>query len=417
MADGAADERGPYRVFLAQGTLYLTGMQLANVTVVLPFIAAEYNLLWVAGLVYAASAVGVALGNALSPFVLARSRSNVHAVIAWSTGAMAAAVALSALSAWSGLFVAAGFLSASLAAGLVSGLSKVAFSESISAKLTERRRRDLVLVQGALGAVTTVLITLLLVPYLTQTQARAGQVDLLWLGAVCLSASAVCAIFIGPVSLADRPREVTFADTYRQGLRAARSQRWFRRYAWIMVFFVPVSLGTPFYSVHASVNHPDTVGCLEVLIISSSVGLLVGAALWRWVSHRHGVRAMLVLCALQGVGAAAICVAIELRQEWDHVWVYSVVFVLATVANQGIFSAGLIWVSRQADEGHRAALLGFGALLIAVESSLVGAALGAYAQNTAIIGPLAALLTLNVLAVLAATVLVPDRRELPPVRV
>ena len=126
---------------------------------------------------------------------------------------------------------------------------------------------------------------------------------------------------------------------------------------------------------------------------------------------------MLVLCALQGVGAAAICVAIELRQEWDHVWVYSVVFVLATVANQGIFSAGLIWVSRQADEGHRAALLGFGALLIAVESSLVGAALGAYAQNTAIIGPLAALLTLNVLAVLAATVLVPDRRELPPVRV
>ena len=42
-------------------------------------------------------------------------------------------------------------------------------------------------------------------------------------------------------------------------------------------------------------------------------------------------------------GAAAICVAIELRQEWDHVWVYLVVFVLATVANQGIFSAGLIW--------------------------------------------------------------------------
>ena len=57
VADGAADERGPYRVFLAQGTLYLTGMQLANVTVVLPLIAAEYNLLWVAGLVYAASAV------------------------------------------------------------------------------------------------------------------------------------------------------------------------------------------------------------------------------------------------------------------------------------------------------------------------------------------------------------------------
>lgn len=415
MTGGAADDRGSYRVFLAQGTLYLTGLQLANITVVLPFIAAEYNLLWVAGLVYAAFAVGVALGNALSPFVLVRSRSNVHAVIAWSTGAMAAAVAVCALSASSGLFVAACFLTASLAAGLVSGLSKVAFSESISDKLTEKRRRDLILVQGALGAVATVVITLLLVPNLTRIQARAGQVDLLWLGVVCLAASGVCAIFIGPVSGADRRRAVTFTDTYREGLRAAQSQRWFRRYAWIMVFFVPVSLGVPFYSVHASVNHPDNVGCLEILIISSSGGLIVGAAVWRWVSHRHGVRAMLVFSGLQGAGAALICVAIEVRQEWDHVWVYSIVFVLATVANQGIFSAGLIWVTRQAGESHRAALLGFGALLIAVESSLVGAALGALAQNAAIMGPLVALLTLNVLAVLAAAVLVPDSRELPPV--
>lgn len=355
------DDRGPYRVYLAQGTLYLTGLQLSNVTVVLPFIAAEYNLLWVAGLVYSASAVGLALGNALSPYVLLRSRTHAHLVIASSTGATAVAVTLSALSAWSGLLVAACFLTATLAIGLVSGLSKVAFSESISNKLTDGRRRDLVLVQGALGAVCTVVITLFLVPYLTRGEPRSGQIELLWLGALCLLASAVCALFIGPVSGAARTQRVTFTDTYRRGFTAVRSQRWFQRYAWTMVLFVPVSLGIPFYSVHASVNHPNTAGCLEILIVSSSVGLILGAALWRWVSRRHGLRAMLVLSAVKGALAAGICCAIEVRQAWDHIWVYAVVFVLATIANQGIFSAGLIWVSGQADQSHRPALLGFGA--------------------------------------------------------
>ncbi|WP_099022492.1 MFS transporter [Mycolicibacterium palauense] len=415
MSGNAADtsaERGRYRVFLSQGTLYITGLQLANVSVVLPFIAAQFDLLWVAGLVYAAYSVGVVVGNSLSPYVLRRSHANLHAVIAGSTGAMAVFVALSGISARTGLLVAAVFLAASLAAGLVSGLSKVAFSEVISSKLSEDRRRDLVLVQGALGAIMTVGITLLLVPYLAQRDPRNSQLDLLWLGAGCLAAAALLAVFIGPVTGVGRRQRVTFADTYREGLAAARSQRWFRYYAAIMVLFVPVSLGTPFYSVHASVNHSNTAGCLHVLIISSSVGLVLGAVFWRWVSRRAGVRAMFVLSGLLGAAAALICVVIEVRQEWNHVWVYSIVFVLATVANQAIFSAGLIWVGAHAADRHRATLLGFGALLIAAVSSLVGAALGALAQRAAIIEPLAALLALNLIAAGAAVALSPSRRQL-----
>lgn len=411
MTTGRSSASGPYRVLVAQGTVYVTGLQLANVSVVLPFIAAEFDLLWVAGLLYAAYSIGIVAGNSLSPYALQRAGHKKHYLVAGSTAIMALFVLTAGIAAWTGSLVAVVFLAASLMVGLVSGISKVAFSEVISSKLPEARRRDLVLTQGALGAVAAILITLLLVPYLGQRDAQNSQLDVLWLGAACFGVAAVLAVFIGTVTTGVRHDRITFGNTYREGLAAARSQRWFRRYALIMVLFVPVSLGTPFYSVHASVNHANSAGSLHVLVISSSSGLVLGALFWRVVSQRLGVRAMFVVSAFLGSMAALICVVIEYRQEWNHVWIYAIVFVLATIANQAIFSAGLLWIGANAADEQRATLLGFGALLIAVVSSLAGAAIGAIAQNTEIIEPLLTLLGLNLLAVLAAILLAPRRNE------
>lgn len=163
-AEDASGETGTYRVLLAQGTLYITGLQLANVSVVLPFIAAEYDLLWVAGLLFAAYSVGIVVGNSVSPYALQRAKHEKHFLVAGSTATIAALVLVSGISARTGLLVAAVFLTSSLAIGLVSGLSKVVFSELISSKLAGGRRRDLVLTQGALGAMAAILTTLLLVP-------------------------------------------------------------------------------------------------------------------------------------------------------------------------------------------------------------------------------------------------------------
>ncbi|RDH78080.1 MFS transporter [Mycolicibacterium moriokaense] len=408
---GRSGEARTYRVLVAQGTSYTTGLQLANVSVVLPFIAAEFDLLWVAGLLYAAYSVGIVAGNSVSPYVLQRAGHQKHVLIAGATAIMAVLVLAAGVSAQAGVLVAAVFLITAITVGLVSGVSKVSFSEVISSKLSAARRRDLVLVQGALGAVAAILTTLLLVPYLGQRDPQNSQLDLLWLGAVFFGVAAVLAAFIGTVQTGVRHDRISFGNTYREGLATARSQPWFRRYAAVMVLFVPVSLGTPFYSVHASVNHANSAGSLHVLVISSSAGLVTGALFWRVVSRRLGVRAMFVVSAALGSLAALICVVIEYRQEWNHVWIYAIVFVVATIANQAIFSAGLLWVGANADDRDRATLLGFGALLIAVESSLVGAILGALAQKTEIIEPLLALLALNLLAVLAAVLLAPRRSK------
>ena len=92
----------------------------------------------------------------------------------------------------------------------------------------------------------------------------------------------------------------------------------------------------------------------------------------------------------------------EYRDDLNHIWIYGIVFILATMANQAIFSAGLAWIGAFAAEHHRATLLGFGSLLIAVESSVLGAALGAVAQNAAVVGPIITILVLNVVAGIAA---------------
>jgi MFS family permease len=117
------------------------------VSVVLPFIAAEFDLLWVAGLLYAAYSVGIVAGNSVSPYVLQRAGHKKHFLIAGSTAIMAVFVLIAGISARSGILVAVVFLTVSLTVGLVSGVSKVAFSEVISSKLSESRRRDLVLIQ------------------------------------------------------------------------------------------------------------------------------------------------------------------------------------------------------------------------------------------------------------------------------
>lgn len=128
---------------------------------------------------------------------------------------------------------------------------------------------------------------------------------------------------------------------------------------------------------------------------------------------------MLINIALLGAAAAAICVVMEYRQDLDHIWIYGIVFILATMAYQAIFSAGLAWVGAFASEDHRATLLGFGSLLIAVESSVLGAALGAVAQTDAVVGPIVTLLGLNIVAGVAGVAAVwvaPSGRRVGSVR-
>jgi len=393
-----------YRTLLVHGIFYTAGGQLANVSTVLPFICAQQGIYWAAGLLYPAFSIGIIFGNSISSFILNMSRRRKHLVLAATASTTSATIVCNAIAAQTALLIASVFLTTSLVAGVAKGVSKVAFSEVVSSKVSEARRADLVLNQGAVGSILAIVTTLLLLPMATHRDgALTRHVDLLWLGAAALAAAGVAAVFVGPVRSASQRAARRFRDTYREGMAAVRADQWFRRYTVTSLLFVPISLGTTFYSLHASAQHGGKAGSLHVLVVFASIGLILGSFLWRWVYRtRFGVRGMLVLSALIGATAALICISAQALHGWSQVWVHGIVFLLAAVANQAILTAGIAWVNIYAADYQRTTLFGFAAVVVAMETSLLGAALGVLAQKSSAIWPVTILFFLNLIAAIAA---------------
>jgi len=394
---------GRYGLLLTQGTLYNMGLQVANVSVVLPFVLAQQGIIWAAGLLYPAFMIGILVGDSGAPFVIARFRRVKHLVVAGTAIVMAALIALNATAARVDLLVAAVFLSTTIAIGVTTGISNVAYSEVISSMLPEARRGDLILTQGAIGAVVAIATTLIVVPFLTGRDPAHGHLDLLWLGAAGLVSAGVTAAFVGQSWSGSHPLPPKpFNEVCHDGLSAARSQPWFRKYIVTQLMFVPITLGMTFFSLHASAAHSDKVGSLHTLVVFTSAGMVVGALLWRIVYRLLGVRGMLVISALLGSTAAVVCIVADASGERSEMWVHGVALVLATVANQAVFAAAIGWISAFAADHERATLIGFGSVLAAVEAVLLGGVLGSLAHHTDEIWPVTILLGLNLLAVAAA---------------
>ncbi|BBZ73749.1 MFS transporter [Mycobacterium paraseoulense] len=399
---------------LSQGTLYTTGMQLSNCAVVLPIICTHQGISWAAGLIFPAYGMGAITGNSISPAVLQRSGRMRHLLLAGIGATAAAMVLLDALIPWTGRLTAAVFLLTCVVSGVAVGIGCVAYPDMVSNKLSASRRGELLLVQGAIGSVLATGVTLLVVPMLAHGNEMAYRRDLLWLGAAGLIASAVAALFVGPMRSASIATRMSVRDTYRQGFAVARSQPWFRRYVLTYLLFAPVNLGTFFYTLRAAHHH----GSLHVLIVLSSIGLVVGSTLWRKVFRLFGVRGMLLGSALLSVAAVVMCLAAESSGQWSHAWAYGTAFFLATVGAQAIFPSAVSWISVLAAEQHRGTLIGFASTLFNVASAVLGAALGAIAQIHTTVWPDVILLILTIAAALAALgAPAPERRRAVQVRV
>jgi MFS family permease len=400
---------------ITHGTFYTAGVQLSNVAVVLPFICAQRGSLWAAGLLYPAFSVGTIAGSFMSPFILNWSRDLRHLVVAAASAAMATLVACNAVVARNGVLLAAMFLVTSAAIGAVAGVTTVAFRDLVVAKLPDVRRGDVFLRQGAAGSTLAAIVTLLIVPVLAHGDPASRQVNLLWLGATGLAVAAVAAVFVGPVSKRYATKRRSMRHTLKEGLVAARSQPWFRRYVLTQFLFVPIGLGATFYSLRAA----QPGGDLHMLVIISSLGLVAGSLLWQGVYRTYGVRGMLIGSVLLSSSAAVICITSETHQRWSNGWTHGVVFLLATVASQAVFAAAISWIGVAANEDDRAMLISFGSIVVAVSSSAAGAVLGGIASNHSTIWPVVIVLVLSLVAADAALrAPAPDRlgKREPPLK-
>jgi MFS family permease len=388
----------PFGRLVTQGTFYDAGMQLSNGAVVLPVICAHHGITWAAGLLFPAFSIGSIVGNSMSPLILQRAAHRRHLLMAAVSAATAVLVLCDALASWASALVAAVFLVTSVASGVVTGVSNVTYTDMISSRLSALRRGELLLTQGAIGSALATGVALLIVPKLANGDEMAHHRDLLWLGAAGLAVSAIAALFVGPARSTSAATRTRLRDTYRQGIAVARSQPWFGRYALTCLLFAPICLGTTFYSLRAAQQR----GSLHLLVILSSIGLVIGSALWRKVHRLFGVRGMLLGSGLLSTAAALLCILAESCGQWFHLWAYGTVFLLATVAAQAVDAAAILWISVLVAEQHRATLLGFAATLVAVESTALGAVLGGIAQLHDTTWPVFIVLILAVAAAFAA---------------
>jgi hypothetical protein len=393
---------GPYRRILTQGTFYSSSLQLANVSAVLPFICAQVGSVFVAGLLFPVFSIGIVAGNSASAFVLGWSRHLKHYVFAGAAIAIALLFTFAAIASDIPGEIDVVFLVTSAAMGVAIGISNGAHSELISAKLPETRRCQLILGQGAIGAVVVITATLLVLPLLTHYGIDSGRATVLWVGAVGMLAAAAAALHVGPVHshLAFHPARMT--EMFRRGYAVTRSQLWFRQYVIIQLLFVPVSLGATFYSLHAANQHSEPHR-VELLVMFSSAGMLIGCFVWRAVYRAFGVRGMLIVSSLLAVTAALLCLHSHIIGLWQHPLVHGIVLLLAVMADQAIYAAAVTWIGRFAAEHERAMLMGFGAALIALVTSCLGVAFGAIAADVTAVWPVAIVLLLNFGALAAAT--------------
>jgi MFS family permease len=404
--------RDRHRILLAFGASYSVGAQMASVRAVLPFLLAEKGIYWAAGLLYSTFSIGFIAGNALSPTVVERSSRRQYLVIATASAAIAALTAIVAVAALGDVLVAVVFLASSLVIGAAMGLANNAYAEIISRMLDRQHRNQLLLNQEAVGAVLTVVATLLLLPLLSNRDASSGHLDVLWVGAAAMSAACVAAIAVGPTAGGELRSPRRIIDDIREGGTVVRTRSWYRLFLTTQIVFVPVGLSMTFFSLRASTSHGDQAGGLHILVVSSAGGLLAGAFLWRIMFRRFGVRGMLVLSGVINCAAAVVCIANEVVPTQVQLWGYGVVYFLATLANGAIGAATVSWISAFATEERREMLISFAAALAAVVSALLGVVIGWIAHASASVWPVLVMLALGIVSAVVAT-RAPER---PPTR-
>ena len=288
------------------------------------------------------------------------------------------------------------------------GMANNAYAEIISRMLDRPRRNQLLLNQEAIGAVLTVVVMLLILPLVSGRDPVSGRIDVLWLGAAAMAAACVAAFIVGPTASGALRPPTRFVDDYRESITVVRTRSWYRLFLATQIVFVPIGLSMTFFSLRAAMAHADKAGSLHVLVISSAAGLLAGSFLWRRVFSRRGVRGMLVLSGAVSSAAALVCLANEVIPDRELLWVHSVVFFLATLANAAIGAATVSWISAFATEDRRPVLISFAAALAAVVSTVLGAVLGTIAQASVAAWPVVIVLALAVVAT-AVALRAPDR--------
>ncbi|MGD9620425.1 MAG: hypothetical protein AB7G47_07795 [Mycolicibacterium sp.] len=407
-----------FRLLLSQGILWGLALQISSAAVVVPYIAAELGAgKLVIALLVPLYAAGTLLGTAAAPKLLRVVTSmTVLMVGAAFLQAVLNAVNATAVSLWcvcadpsaQHRLYSYPLLLTSLLAGVIAGCGSVFYPMVLSASMSPRRRNDLLLKTAGFGAALGLVVIVAATGRLSSQEPQAQDADLLWIGTAALALATVCCLPLASrgVQLVGGPP--TTLGVLREGHRHVRRQRWLRRYVLVQLIFISVRLSPMFFAIYiASTLGPDN-GDLELFLIFTCSGLLIGIPAWRIVRQHLGTRGMYAVSAGLTAAAVILCAVSISWQLLPPLWSFGLVLLLAALANQGVPPAAQDWVMSRVDADTAAVTLSYSLIVVSVGTMIAGFGLGLAAEDGGAIWPLALMLSTVVVALLA-TFQVPRR--------
>ncbi|MDT5090687.1 MAG: hypothetical protein QOH60_50 [Mycobacterium sp.] len=393
-----------FPVLLSQGIFYTVGVQLTSVTAVIPFICAELSApAVVVALIVPIYTVGALFGNVfVAQFIRWQTSIVVLLLLGVSLQALLIAANAGAIQFLPENVSVYPVLLTSVLIGVVSGCSRVIVSLSTAALLPRERQSSLLIQQAGYGAVLIMLVSAYSAWFLPNDSPGIDNAQLLWVGAAAMVVSAICCLGLRPERDVMPAEPTRMSELLPEGVRRLRGAPWLRRYLVTQAAFTSITLGAVFYGIYSSESLGPDNGALDSILVFIGLGLLAGIGIWSYVRKRFDVRGMLLCSALIGACAAALSLTLMAFRLLPMVWIFGLAMLMMAIASQGVFPASHDWIEREVSDDDRIVVLSFTQIVVSVVSIGIVFVLGLIARHGSALWPLAIMLALNTIAVIAA---------------
>lgn len=407
------DENWNARTFLVQGVIVGVSFQLTSPQLVLPFLYLAVGApLYLAGLILPIVQVSRLIAQlASAPLFSGDALRKWYMALGLVTMALALAIVGLASTRPGAVWLAALFLFVAAVVGIAQGVSSLANQDLIGRILPAHRRNAIFFTQAGLAGLFTAAIALISQRDLATATALERHLELLWVGIGLAVMAAVATLLIREV------RRLVEAESQRQDrsapsggvvggmlaqLKTALRRPWFRRFLTARVLFLSILFSMPFYALHGAALHGQDHRSLGVLLIATSVGYVLGGILWRRIIE-VSLSTVLICAPLVACAAGVLAVVIDLVPAAQNLWLHSVVFVLISMATQGISNAQSLYLVGFTTDDERPYYLAMSNAVVAAIGAVVSFGFGVLAHIQGVIWPIWFIVGLNVLAGLYAT--------------
>jgi hypothetical protein len=417
-------ERWNYSLVLSSGVASATASQLVNPTLVLPFLYLALGApVVVAGLLLPVmKGAGLVAEVVVAPLLNKTSRAKISVFLPTLVSALALSVIALTVDGAPPAVVVAVFMAITIVLGLCTGITAVGFGQLFGTVIPPHRRVGVAFNKALVAGILAIAVVAITKDFLAAEAPLQRHVTVLWAGIVATAVGGL--MIIGVRLIAEEEKEEQGAEGenpasdhakvrrhahtlagLRKGVEAGTQLVWFRRYLTARILFMSVTLALPFYTIHAASVHKGTPHGLTILVISASGGVAVGSLAWRRLS-RHSHKLVMLASTLVGIASAVLALALDFSGLIENISLYAVAIFLVALAGGGVQSSGYLYFIDMTSKRERPYLLALGDVIVGVLAIGAASLLGVLAHLTDPKFPVMALLSLNLVAILAALALV-----------